>query len=99
MDYQQFNAVPAYELAVWADGKVVNRDALKWGGKVPPPAIGAEIVVIMNNLGPAVVTGYFTEGGWLGLLCRLKNPPEWHRRQNAGRKAPSHIFGPEFRLP
>ena len=101
MTYQELETVPAYEIARWEDGKVVNApDAIKWGRKdgLPPPATGSRIIVLINNCGPAIVTGYFVEHGWLGLRCRLTNPPEWHVRQNNGNPN-GHVFGPEFRLP
>lgn len=98
MTYAELDAVPAYELGTWADGKVTNApDALKWGDKEPPPPIGARIVVTINNCGPAVVTGYFTEHGWLGIRCRLTAAPEWHRKQNNGDPR-GCVFGPEFRM-
>lgn len=96
MSYQELNTVPAYVAPVWEGAKCLNRDALKWGGQHAPPAIGTEIYVTINNCGPAIVTGYFIEDNWLGLRCRLTNPPEWHVKQNKGNPN-GHVFGPEFR--
>lgn len=97
MTYQELATVPAYEAIARDDaGRIVNRDAIKWGGKDAPPAIGAEIYVTINNCGPAIVTGYFIESNYLGLLCRLTNPPAWHVKQNKGNPT-GHVFGPEFR--
>lgn len=97
--YTELDTVPAYVAGEWVEGRLVNRDApVKWGGKEPPPAIGDEIVVTINRCGPAVVTGYFVEDGWLGLKCRLHNPPEWHVKQNKG-DPNGHVFGPEWRRP
>jgi len=50
----------------------------------------------MNSLGEGVVLGYFSEDEYLGLLVKLSNPPEWHRKQNKGNPV-GHIFGPEFK--
>ncbi len=97
MAYTEMNTVPEYEQAIWENGKCVNPDGvIKWGRAAAPPEIGARIFVTINNCGPAVVTGYFVEGGWLGLRCRLLNPPEWHIKQNKGNPL-GHVFGPEYR--
>lgn len=99
MTYTEHTTIPAYVAGEWKDGHLMNSDApVKWGGENPPPPIGAEIVVTMNRIGPATVTGYFVEEGWLGLLCRLHSPPEWLVKQNKG-ATKAHIFGPEYRQP
>ena len=101
MTYREHSTLPAYAQLTWDEkGKPIKTEgALMWGGKgVEPPAIGSEIVVTINGCGPAIVTGYFEEGGFLGLMCRLTNPPEWHVKQNNGNPN-GHVFGPEFRLP
>jgi hypothetical protein len=83
---------------------VRNRDVTKWGGiekngTATPPTIGSKIYVTMNKLGPATVKGYFVEGGWLGILVKLSDPPKWWREQNKGEPGRlAHIFGPEFRI-
>jgi len=79
-----------------ADGRVLNRDVLKFAGAVLPE-IGEIIFVTMNGIGPAVVTGYFTEGGYLGVLCDAHTPPAWLVKQN-GHGRGLHVFGPEFRI-
>lgn len=97
MDFQEHDAVPDYETAIWDGTTFTNAPGVtKWSGTEPPPAIGSEIVVTINNCGPAVVTGYFTHGGFLGLRCRLLNPPAWHVKQNKGNPN-GHVFGAEFR--
>lgn len=97
--YTTMQTVPAYIAPVWVAGKLTNADAgLKWGGKEgPPPAIGETIICTINNLGPAVVTGYFTLDGWLGVLCKLNDPPAWYLKQNGGNVV-GGIFGPEFKM-
>ncbi|MFZ3482053.1 hypothetical protein [Sphingomonas sp. 3-13AW] len=67
---------------------------VEWTGATPPPAIGAAIVATINGCGPAIVTGYFTQEGYLGVLCDLLAPPAWHVRQNKGNPR-GHLFGPE----
>lgn len=95
--YREYAELPAFEDAVWNGDKVANAPgAIKWSGGAPPPAIGARIIVTINNCGPAIVTGYFVEHGWLGVLCRLLDAPEWHRRQNHGNPL-GHAFGAEIK--
>lgn len=99
MSYEELDTVPPYTaLPVWSDAAALDRTVVKWVNPEPPPPIGAEIIVTMNGCGPAIVTGYFVEDNWLGLRCRLTNPPEWHVKQNKG-DPNGHVFGPEFKLP
>lgn len=75
----------------------VDTNGTKWSNRKPVPAIGATVAINFNDLGHAVVLGYFVEAGWLGLQVRLLDPPEWQVRQN-GIGSPSYIFGAEFDL-
>lgn len=94
--YQELDTIPAYAaIERDAEGNITNKGAILWGGKDAPPAIGSTIYIAINRCGPAVVTGYFIEGGFLGVRCRLTNPPEWHVKQNKG-DPNGHVFGPEF---
>jgi hypothetical protein len=98
MDYTTYTTLPAYEQANFKNGDVVDRDGVRWSGKEPPPPIGTEIVVTMwTTPGVGVVTGYFSEAGWLGLLVRMYTAPEWFRKRNPHNMT-AHIFGPEYRL-
>jgi hypothetical protein len=103
MTYTTYDTVPAYEAPVWhvdEQGRhngLDNRDNTKWSGKEPPPPIGTEVVVTMwNPTGLGVVTGYFTEGGWLGLLVSMYTAPEWFTKRNP-HNMKAHVFGPEWR--
>lgn len=100
MSYQELQQLPPYELAIW-NGNGVQEPAegnFLWSRKdgAAPPKVGAHIRITINNCGPAIVTGYFTEDKWLGVRCTLLDPPEWHRRQNKGDNTCGHVFGPEF---
>lgn len=66
----------------------------RWSSSTPPPAVGDRVTVSMNGLGQGTVTGYFTQGGFLGLMVQLDAPPEWYVRQNAG-NVPAPVFGAE----
>lgn len=68
----------------------------KWSGKTPPPAIGEDIDVTMNDLGHATVLRYQVVEEWLGLIVRFHNPPAWYIRQN-GAQTPGLVFGAEMR--
>lgn len=54
---------------------------LKWSGDKPIPTIGQQITITMNDVGPAIVKGYFAGAGWLGVLTEATHPPAWLRRQ------------------
>jgi hypothetical protein len=88
---------PSYVEAVWVDGELVTPDdVIKWGGKEPPPPIGTEVIALINGCGPAVVTGYYVEHNWLGLMVKLHEPPAWFLKQNGG-NVECVVFGPEFK--
>jgi hypothetical protein len=88
--YQEFQDLPAYALATSTTGTNV----LCWSNGQPPPPIGAWVHVRMNRIGPAVVEGYFSLEGWLGLRVRPLSPPAWFIQQN-GYNAIGHVFGAE----
>lgn len=95
--FTKWAEVPPYEHARW-EGTKVHKPAVGnvlWSKDAPPPAIGAHVFVTMNDCGPAIVTGYFTLDGWLGICCRLECAPAWHKRQNKG-DPNGTVFGPEF---
>jgi|TARA_R110000787_G_scaffold56284_8_gene129463 hypothetical protein len=71
---------------------------LKWSGEGAVPAIGDSVYVKINNIGQGVVTSYFTEGGYLGVMVQPDSPPEWYVKQN-GADSPAHIFGIELGMP
>lgn len=97
MAYQTLTAVPAYVLPIWQDGKLMNADApMRWSNVTPPPAIGDTVHINFNRLGSGTVTGYFSEDGWFGLLVRLHDAPEWHRKQRNNDPI-AHIFGNDLR--
>lgn len=79
---------------------------MKWGQRNPLPAIGERIYVDMNQLGYASVVGYLESHGWLGLMVKFENPPEWFHKQVARHDASKPkwmregigcIFSAEFR--
>jgi hypothetical protein len=78
-------------------------DGLQWVSDTAPPAIGSPIIATINACGPAIVTGYFTLEGYLGLMCDLITPPDWQVKQNANQARKGfgnhagHVFGPEFK--
>ncbi len=97
MDYQQMSELPEYEHITAMPIPPASEGKVRWTGPAAPPAIGTAVVATINNCGPATVTGYFTQDGFLGLLVKLSDPPAWHSRQNKGDPT-GHLFGPEFRL-
>lgn len=80
MSYAQFETPPEH---------------IRWCSTLALPAVGDRITVTFNKLGDGEVIGYFTEGGYLGLLVQLDQKPDWLLEQNP--TGPVHIFGPEFR--
>lgn len=64
--------LPPYQTAVWEDGRLLEPGpgVILWSGKAPPPAVGDTVRVTVNRIGEAVVTGYFVEEKWLGVIVR-----------------------------
>jgi hypothetical protein len=88
------------------------KDALKYSGDTLP-AIGATVrargSLEGQALGLARVVAYFTEDGFLGLVCEplappprfLRNVADYDSRLGANRpyRGCYHLFGPEFAEP
>ncbi|WP_298434959.1 hypothetical protein [Ottowia sp.] len=68
-----------------------------WTGLADPPAIGSQVNVRLNRLGPGTVTAYAVHEGYLGVMVRIDDAvrPDWHRQQNPD-NAPSLVFGAEI---
>ena len=60
-----------------------RNEALKWSSRISLPQIGDLIRITMNGIGPATVTGYFSQEGYVGVMARALNPPLWLREQRA----------------
>ena len=60
------------------------------------PSIGEKIELLINNLGTAVVRGYFVEDNYLGVACKLDSPPQWWVRQNGNDNKLVGAFGTEI---
>ena len=82
----------------------------KWSGRsghhgerkaLEMPGVGDEIIVTMNNIGRAMVIGYFIEGGFIGVLAKpYKRPGYFNHQQWANsQKVGCHVFGVEMRMP
>jgi len=56
-------------------------EPLMWSGDFPLPAVGSRVFITMNNIGWAVVKGYFESYGYLGLMTLPLSPPEWLIKQ------------------
>jgi hypothetical protein len=56
----------------------------------PLPQLDEKVFLYVNAIGPATVTGFFVENGWLGFYAKVHNPTdEWvedeeRREQKAG---------------
>ena len=93
--YQEHDVLPAFEKAVFGDGGKPlpsSSGLLRWSGANPPPDIGAFVQIKLNGIGPARVVGYFTEGGWFGLIVKPLDPPKWFVDEK-GYDVIGHAFG------
>ncbi len=71
----------------------------KWSGRkcMPVPAIGEVVNVTMNGLGLETVLNFKPVEGYLGVIVRFHNPPDYYTRQNNGANPPGLVFGAEIR--
>lgn len=90
--------LPAWQQITWIDGMIAPDDPTKarWGGKIPPPPIGAKIKIAVNGIGPGTVLGYFEQEGFLGVHVQPDAAPAWYLKQNGG-NVPCHVFGAEIK--
>jgi hypothetical protein len=58
-----------------------GEERLRWSAHFPLPAIGTRIYITMNSIGWATVEGFFAEDGYLGIMTRAEDPPQWLRDQ------------------
>lgn len=72
----------------------VEFDKLAWVCDRPIPARGTEVNVRINGIGRSVVQKYFVEHGFIGLIVKPHNPPDWYIKQN-GADAVCHVFPAE----
>jgi len=54
---------------------------LKWSAPFPLPALGTRVYITMNNIGCASIEGFFAEDGYVGVMTRAEDPPQWLREQ------------------
>ncbi|MTJ93906.1 MAG: hypothetical protein F8N36_13770 [Desulfovibrio sp.] len=97
--YQEYEQFPEYRTGRLPSGALDKSvtEIPKWNSEAPPPAKGSYVHCRINAIGPCIVTGYFTEDGYLGILVKLLDPPAWHIRQQ-GYNTTAHLFGPEFSM-
>jgi hypothetical protein len=79
------------------DPPIYQGQVLQYSG-VRIPQLGERVAILINELGAGAVVGYYQEYGWLGLIIRLDQAPEWHRFVNKGLRWEGHalVFGLEI---
>ena len=78
------------------DGFPLYRDSdgnlLKWSGAIPLPGLNQRVWITMNRIGWAVVKGWFSEAGFVGVMTEALEPPAWlvaqRKRQARDMKQP-----------
>jgi hypothetical protein len=61
------------------------------------PVPGDVVTCTVNRIGRVLVTGYFREGGYVGITGEAIDPPEWFRNQN-GKDWSLSLFPSEFKI-
>jgi hypothetical protein len=98
IENQPLTALPAWVHGTYGDDrKPLPADLPRWFNALPPPAIGQTVKVIINSIGEGIVTGYWVEHNFLGVLVKPFNPPAWYVKQNGVDAEPSVSFGPEVK--
>lgn len=97
MNQTYYNSLEATEVVQY---HLADPPAGKWSGDLPIPKIGEKVRINFNKLGSGIVKGYFIEHGYVGVLVKLDNPPEWKKKQHPpGSKyhGVAHVFGAEIK--
>lgn len=55
---------------------------LKWSGKMALPKVGERIYMRVNSIGYGEIVGYSASHGYLGLMVKPENPPDWWKKQH-----------------
>lgn len=100
MSYELIDKVPEYEAPIWNEENngILNKGGKAlWSAEFAPPAVGDEIIIKINAIGKARVKGYCLVDGFLGVMARPIDPPEWFVKQNVG-NVDSCCFGVEIAL-
>jgi hypothetical protein len=99
MSLETFEQVPAFQPAIWSEGRLQNPEApVRWSAKFMPPAVGDVIQInVYNQWKPAEVLGYFVQDGWLGCRCKCLEPPADFLKQNGG-NVDCYSFGLEIKI-
>lgn len=100
MSFELIDKVPEYEAAIWNEEKtkILNKGGKAlWSAKFAPPAVGEVVVIRINAIGNAVVEGYCLAYGFLGVMAKPLDPPEWYVKQNGGNVA-GCVFGAEISI-
>jgi hypothetical protein len=51
--------------------------SMLWSGDFPLPAIDSRVFIMMNNIGRALVKGYYASGEYVGVMTLPISPPGW----------------------
>lgn len=54
----------------------------KWSGKAPIPAVGDDVIALINGRWEGKVTGYFVEHGYQGIEVACTKLPEWRVKRD-----------------
>lgn len=52
-------------------------EPLLWSGDFPLPSINSRVFVKRNNIGPALVKGYYQSGRYVGVMTLPMRSPWW----------------------
>jgi hypothetical protein len=52
-------------------------DPMLWSGDFPLPTIDSRVFIKVNNIGWALVKGYYASGGYVGVMTLPISPPVW----------------------
>jgi hypothetical protein len=98
MSITVLKTAPAFEPVRQIDGRIVppsSETAIRWGDKyfAEPPAIGTTARVTFNRLGAVLVTGYFVEENFLGVVATLLDADPIKRNRG---QTTVYLFGAEI---
>lgn len=68
LEIREFSELPRYIARGYTGQEMPAVGLPSWSGRAAPPAIHDRVRVVV--VGEATVVGYFTQGQWLGVVCK-----------------------------
>lgn len=70
----------------------------RWSNATQLPQIGDRVQVTFNKLGDGTIIAFFEEHGFIGVVVKPDQRPDWHVKQNGDTHPNYTVFGAEIKF-